>query len=297
MWLELANAVKHWARYAPAKEAILTEHGTISYHELDAAADALVDRLAAIPIASSIRIALATATKVEFLIALVACRRYGARPVILNPYLSSDYLRQTIRDTSPGALLIDKHLITHDVLASYRRVVPSAVIEDTSLGGDARRPSVSPEVKDAALADEWGVLFSSGSTGVPKAIVHNCLSMTSEFLAWCFELELRRSSRFFVGRPLFYTGVVIPELEAELLAEEFAQDVAILPLQGEETTSFHVFVVPADPSTSTAALCRACLQALSIPIHIHGVTVLAEIPRLPSGKIDRAHLREMNGAA
>jgi acyl-coenzyme A synthetase/AMP-(fatty) acid ligase len=503
MWLELANAVKHWGRYTADRDAIITESDKISYYELDAAADALVCRLEAVPISSSIRIALATATKPEFLIALIACRRLGASPVILNPYLSSEYLQQTIRDTGPNALIVDKYLAGNEVLASYLEELPSVILEDTTRRGDAR-PSLRPhKVEDATLTDEWGVLFSSGSTGVPKAIVHNRLSMTSEILAWCLELELRRSSRFFIGRPLFYTGglvlaaacllvgattvflsgqdddesdalwpfyqkvcqeanvawaffiptqlrqfcramkegslrrdagatailtmgepitgkeklearqllgsklveswgnseglgtitsvedlderpgssgrpflteqifvvdqdlqscppevvgriagpeqtmfteyagrdeatkrikrdalvlsddlgyldedgylyvlgrdeqviiteehtIVIPTLETELLAEGFAKELAILPLQHEEKSSFHVFIVPSESGTSSAALQSACQEALSIPINIHGITVLRGIPRLPSGKVDRPRLREMLGAA
>ncbi len=91
--------------------------------------------------------------------------------------------------------------------------------------------------------------------------------------------------------------VVIPEVEAELLAQGFAREVAVLPLQDEKTFSLHVFVVPLQGCASSTGLRSACRRALSIPISIHGVTVLPSIPRLPSGKVDRPQLLDKLGPA
>ncbi len=44
------------------------------------------------------------------------------------------------------------------------------------------------------VSKEWGILFSSGSTGVSKAIVYDHSAMSSELLAWCLELGIRRET-------------------------------------------------------------------------------------------------------
>ena len=44
--------------------------------------------------------------------------------------------------------------------------------------------------------DEWGILFSSGSTGVPKGIERNHNSIISELLGWCLELGLNKKTTF-----------------------------------------------------------------------------------------------------
>jgi acyl-CoA synthetase (AMP-forming)/AMP-acid ligase II len=54
--------------------------------------------------------------------------------------------------------------------------------------------------------DAWGIIYSSGTTGIPKGIVRSDFSMLNEMLGWCLELPITRESVAMIGRPVYYTG-------------------------------------------------------------------------------------------
>ena len=59
------------------------------------------------------------------------------------------------------------------------------------------------------MDDEWGIIYSSGTTGAPKGIVRSDLSMFTELVGWCLELPITRNSIAFIGRPVYYTGGLV----------------------------------------------------------------------------------------
>src|SRR5207248_99335 len=75
--------------------------------------------------------------------------------------------------------------------------------------GSTKSFTVNSSWPQAAPNDEWGIVFSSGTTGPSKAIERNHYSMVTEHLGWCLELQLRRRTPFYIGRPVFYTGGLV----------------------------------------------------------------------------------------
>ena len=56
------------------------------------------------------------------------------------------------------------------------------------------------------MNDEWGVVFSSGSTGSPKPVIYSEYAIVTECVAWCIELGMRRGEAMYLARPMYYTG-------------------------------------------------------------------------------------------
>lgn len=207
MQFGLSEAVAHWGCYRAGAEAVVEDGSATSYSSLNRQ----VNQLAALLTHKRIhgdRIAIACESKKGELAAILACLRVGRSAVVLHQGVGRDVAETHVRDTKPGVLLHDGKPGEYGVLVS--NVLQGMVV-------DVRQASdVSPLTNEDLLLlparspnQEWGVVFSSGTTGPPKAIERSHYSMTVEFIGWCLELGLRKGTRFYIGRPIFYTGGLV----------------------------------------------------------------------------------------
>ncbi|MDP2815461.1 MAG: class I adenylate-forming enzyme family protein, partial [Rectinemataceae bacterium] len=130
--------------------------------------------------------------------------------IVVNPKLPEPELAQMLTENGAKHLVCDTSALAlaqgaAKVVTGLRPPIALSTASTTVLEHDYLQ-RWKLDSREGKPEDEWGLVFSSGSTGVPKGIVQSHLGVISESLAWCIELELRRDTRFFVGRPLFYTG-------------------------------------------------------------------------------------------
>ena len=92
-----------------------------------------------------------------------------------------------MRDARVETVLFDRPYARIADLVSKR---PEQRIE---LGRTLSKPPGRTQVRVAqsvrSAVDEWGVFFSSGTTGIPKGIVRDHESVTTELLGWCLESD------------------------------------------------------------------------------------------------------------
>ncbi len=210
MWMGIGDAIEHWARYTPRKTAL--QIGNQSYNF-----KALYERAisAGLFVAESNpdgRVAIGVNDKFEYLACLVGLNLARIPIVILNPHASAEALKVHLADTSPTVVIGHSDLL-HAINRETAQNLKAINILEIPMIMNKKLPS-KPGNK------EWGVIFSSGSTGVSKAIVYNHLAMSSELLAWCLELGIRRKTRFYVGRPIHYTGGLAITLATLLVGGE-----------------------------------------------------------------------------
>ena len=200
MQFGLIEAVRHWAKYRRSEIALVSNGDSTTYSELFERCES-VARAVLQSSSPSDRVAVVSQRKLLFLSALLGVMRAGCSTVVLNPTLSDDVLGVVVSDTRPTLLVQDRSnaaVWTPDAFSGCSRLI----VEDVASDSNAPWPSY-------AATDEWGIVFSSGSTGVPKGIERSHDSMVAEVLGWCLELSIKRGSTFYVGRPLFYTGGLV----------------------------------------------------------------------------------------
>jgi acyl-coenzyme A synthetase/AMP-(fatty) acid ligase len=202
MQFGLSESVEHWGRYRPDAPAVYSNGNCLSYRELNARVNALCSRLASDGFLGP-RIAVAAKSKLDTLIAYLSVLRLGKSVVVLNSALKAEAIRTNLDDTQATEFI-------HDVsFSDWRGLFPSAPravsLADVNWSSELQ----TPEKPEARPCDEWGVLFSSGTTGTPKAIERDHYSMVTELIGWCLELPLSRHTTFYIGRPIFYTGGLV----------------------------------------------------------------------------------------
>ncbi|HET6707517.1 amino acid adenylation domain-containing protein, partial [Amycolatopsis sp.] len=143
-----------------ARIAVTCEGAQLTYAELDARANTLARELVALGAGPDRRVAVAVPRSVDLVVALVAVVKAGAAYVPLDPDHPDARLAHVLGDAEPVAVL------AHSATAA--RFGPSAVLVDDPRWRAATPPVARPPLRPGHAAY---VMYTSGSTGLPKAVV------------------------------------------------------------------------------------------------------------------------------
>jgi long-chain acyl-CoA synthetase len=220
---------------------------TRTYGEIGRAVSALARRLAEI-VAPGDVVALVLPNSIEFHIAYFAALKALAAPALLNPLYPAAQVMPLLGELAPRAVICAP--ATRDMMAGliHDLSIPTVV----SLGQDITVPELIAEtevpmrMRDARPTDFAALLFSGGTTGLPKAVEHTHASLmqavrgVEHILSPCSEHEV-----FLAIVPCthiygFLTGVLVPiSARCEtVIAERFQPDHIVELLERHHVTFF-----------------------------------------------------------
>ncbi len=154
--------------------------------ELNALANGMATTLEQRGVRKGDRVALMSSNRPEFVIALLAIWRLGAAVVLLSPAWRETEVAHALAVTKPSHAVGD-----HPVLAG---AMPMLSLDDTVT------PGLRPLEPPAADADALFV-FSSGTTGMPKAVRHTHGAFAVAIRHWRDALGLTSADRMQIVTP------------------------------------------------------------------------------------------------
>ena len=241
--LALHRSVRHWAVYQPRKPALITEDRTITYSMLQSQILRLQTRIADLSLKRQSPIGVLVTDKVGLITAVSAVLAEAGIAVLLNLSLDPSVIRSMVNDASCQAVIFDSG---GEALCKACVNIPAIQISPAASSDHDLPSDREPRVR--YVDDRWGILYSSGTTGIPKGIVRSDLSMLNEMICWCLELPITRNSVALIGRPVYYTGGFVLTASALLaggsviLPAEWSTDI-YKSLVGRYAVDF-VFLIP-----------------------------------------------------
>ncbi|WP_157877653.1 non-ribosomal peptide synthetase, partial [Streptomyces kanamyceticus] len=145
------------ARLTPEAAAVMWAHGTITYRELDQRANALAHRLRRLGAQPGVVVAVVMERSVEFALAILAIAKSGSAFLLADVTCPRQRLRAMLVEAEVRLVISDGSLPTS--------TFPAQVI---GTGEPAARPD--PPMTGATPGDTAYIVFTSGTTGAPKAI-------------------------------------------------------------------------------------------------------------------------------
>ena len=232
--------------YGPLELGVLGDQ-RMTFADADAASAAIAKGLLAIGVGKGTRVGLLAPNSPDWIAAWLAVGRIGAIGVLANTYYKARELDWVLRHADVQVLFTVSRFLGHDYLARLEEVVspgqdpviasPShPLLRSVWVWGQCDRPwaasmndlltsgeAVSDEVLAAAEAqvtpaDEFTVVYTSGSTSSPKGAVHTQGAVVCHaHNLWQFR-DLEVGDRVYSAMPLFWVGGMVMGLVGSIYA-------------------------------------------------------------------------------
>ncbi|HEY1839691.1 MAG TPA: AMP-binding protein [Mycobacterium sp.] len=172
--------------FSASASAFAFEERHYTLPQLDALADGLAATLRGRGVMAGGRVALMASNRPEFVVALKAIWRLAAVVVLISPAWKRHEVEHALGLTSPSHAVGD-----HDVLSD---LMPMLHLDEPIAAGEPEFNQAPPHA-DAVLA------FSSGTTGLPKAVRHTHNSLQAAVKHWRGAMGLTDRDRIQIATP------------------------------------------------------------------------------------------------
>jgi acyl-CoA synthetase (AMP-forming)/AMP-acid ligase II len=164
------DLIAHWGKDRPDRIALDDGTESLTWAQVSALVDRIATQLQRDGLEKGQAVAILGATSVRYALAYLAAVRAGGCAAPLTTSAAPGQLNAMIRDSGAMHLFVDGAKLadlTDEELPPLKNVmledIESWIAEDSSI----------PEDRGCTAADPFNIIYSSGTTGTPKGIVHS----------------------------------------------------------------------------------------------------------------------------
>jgi long-chain acyl-CoA synthetase len=184
----------------PDHPAVLAGDVSWTFADLDRAATSVARALLDRGIGPGDRVAMMTSNRPEFVAVVHGASKVGAAPVLLNPAWKAMEVAAAVRLTSPRFGVADG--AGTGLLGAGLGVDAVLDLDDADAARIVDRTCTAPgPAVDVGEDDDAVLVFSSGTTDLPKAVRHTHRSMVLATAHWVTALGLGHDDRFQIATP------------------------------------------------------------------------------------------------
>ena len=210
---------------SPTREAYVDSQSglRLTFAELNSRSNRVANALAASGVQQGDRVALLMMNSAEFIETYFAIAKLGGVVVPLNWRLVADELEFILKDSGAETLLFGEEFIDIVIglqgrgdktdLATYILVAAGGQGE-THFSADYEtfRDAVSDAEPEVVACDDdlLYIMYTSGTTGLPKGVVHSHNTTLWALLTFAITSDLRDSDRYLGALPMFHVGSLTP---------------------------------------------------------------------------------------
>ena len=229
-----------------------------TYSRLDAESNILANALSAAGVERGDRVALVAPNDCHYLVAELAVLKLGAARVPLNELLSSSDIEYCLRDSGAIAAIGKAELLDKALAATQTQVGVIVDMESNPdrLQSDSRVRSwaaisefgdPSPVLTECHAEDAALIMYTGGTTGRSKGVVHTQATLGSNLCSQIIETSIQEHDILLITTPLphasgFFVNVALSQGACTLLHRGFDIDKVIAAIQHEGASV--TFMVP-----------------------------------------------------
>jgi acyl-CoA synthetase (AMP-forming)/AMP-acid ligase II len=257
-------------RAAPDGEFLITDDERLTFAEAETASLELADALLASGVGKGTRVGILFPNCAQWLICWLAAARIGALTVPLSTFAPGAELGRLLRHTDVQVVLMGRSIADRDLVERMQDALPSLTAGGAVIGApqapylrqihvwpDCDRswaapwPRPEPVVSlaysaenEVVPADDLVVVTTSGTTALPKSVVHTHGSLVRHAYILARHRGVTSTDRIYSPMPFFWVGgltmVVLQALStgAAILAQDIFEAGSTLALLERERATF-----------------------------------------------------------